>query len=109
MNRRVLVVLGHQKCGAVAAACSGEKMPSANLQTVVDKIDPAVTKAKTHAKGDELLEAAILENVQQSANDVVASSEVLQHFLHDGKLTVYEAVYSLDSGKVKELGKITDH
>ena len=50
-----------------------------------------------------------MENVQLSAKDVVASSEVLQHFLHDGKLTVYEAVYSLDSGKVKELGKISDH
>jgi carbonic anhydrase len=109
LGSSVLVVLGHQNCGAVTAACSGDKMPTANLQAFVDKILPAVTRAKTHAKGDELVEAAILENVLQSAKDVVASSEVLQHFLHDGKLTVFEAVYELDSGKVVQLGKISGH
>jgi carbonic anhydrase len=109
LGSSVLVVLGHEKCGAVTAACSGDKMPTANLQAIVDKIAPAVTRAKTHAKADDLVEAAVLENAQQSAKDVVASSEVLRHFLHDGKLTVFEAVYSLDSGKVTELGKISGH
>ncbi|MGA2457914.1 MAG: carbonic anhydrase [Terriglobales bacterium] len=109
LGSSVLVVLGHEKCGAVTAACSGDKMPTANLQAIVDKISPAVTRARTHAKGDELVEAAILDNVRQSAKDVVASSEVLQHFLHDGKLTVFEAVYRLDSGKVEQLGKISGH
>ena len=109
LGSTVLVVLGHSKCGAVDAACSGSKMPTPNLQAIVDKIDPAVTRAKAHAKGDDLLQAAIEENVLQSAKDVVASSEVLQHVLHDGKLTVYEAVYSLDSGKVTQLGKISGH
>ena len=109
LGSSVLVVLGHEKCGAVTAACSGDKMPTPNLQAFVDKISPAVTRAKTHAKADDLVEAAILENVRQSAKDVVARSEVLQHFLHDGKLTVFEAVYSLDSGKVTQLGKISGH
>jgi carbonic anhydrase len=109
LGSSVLVVLGHTKCGAVTAACSGGKMPTANLQAIVDKISPAVTQAKTHAQADGLVEAAILENVQQSAKDVVASSPVLQHFLHDGKLTVYEAVYKLDSGEVVQLGKISGH
>jgi carbonic anhydrase len=109
LGSSVLVVLGHEKCGAVTAACSGDKMPTTNLQAIVDKISPAVTRAKAHAKADELVEAAILENVQQSAKDVMASSAVLQHFLHDGKLTVFEAVYSLESGKVVQLGKISGH
>jgi hypothetical protein len=34
---------------------------------------------------------------------------VLQHFLHDGKLTVFEAVYKLDSGEVKLLRTISEH
>ena len=38
LGSSVLVVMGHTKCGAVTAACSGEKMPSASLQTIVDKI-----------------------------------------------------------------------
>jgi carbonic anhydrase len=109
LGSSVLVVLGHEKCGAVTAACSGDKMPTANLQAFVDKIAPAVTRAKTHAKADDLVEAAILENVDQSAKDVLASSAVLQHFLHDGKLTVFEAVYELASGKVVLLRKISAH
>jgi carbonic anhydrase len=109
LGSSVLVVLGHEKCGAVIAACSGDKMPTANLQAIVDKISPAVTRAKTRAKSDDLVETAILENVQQSAKDVLARSDVLQHFLHDGKLTVFEAVYKMDSGEVVQLGKITGH
>jgi|HubBroStandDraft_6_1064221.scaffolds.fasta_scaffold53108_3 carbonic anhydrase len=109
LGSTVLVVLGHDKCGAVTAACSGEKMPTPNLQAMVDKISPAVTRAKTHAKDDELVHAAILENVDQSAKDVLASSEVLQHFLHDGKLTVFEAVQELGTGKVVLLRTISGH
>jgi carbonic anhydrase len=109
LGSSVLVVLGHQGCGAVTAACSGDKMPTPNLQAMVDKISLAVTRAKTNAKGDALVEAAILENVHQSAKDVLASSEVLQHFLHDGKLTVFEAVYELSSGKVVQLQTLSGH
>src|SRR5579863_4464138 len=49
LGSSLLVVLGHEKCGAVTAACSGEKMPTANLQAIVDKIDPAVAQARTYA------------------------------------------------------------
>jgi carbonic anhydrase len=79
-------------------------MPTANLQAIMDKIMPAVASAKTHANTSTLVEAAIRENVRQSANDVIASSEVLRQSEHDGKLTVFEAVYDLSSGKVVQLG-----
>src|SRR5258707_4093215 len=42
LGSSVLVIMGHTKCGAVTAACSREKMPTSNLQAIVDKIDPAV-------------------------------------------------------------------
>jgi len=103
LGSSVLVVLGHTGCGAVKAACSGDKMPTTNLQAIMDKIMPAVMRAKTHANTDEFTKAAIQENVRQSANDVIASSEVLQHSVHDGKLIVFEAVYDLNSGKVVPL------
>jgi carbonic anhydrase len=105
LGSTVLVVLGHTKCGAVTAACSGEKMPTANLQAMVDKIDPAVTKVKSSAKGDALIEAAIKENVHESAQDVLAHSEVLKHAKEEGKLTVFEAEYQLDTGDVVRLDK----
>jgi carbonic anhydrase len=103
LHSPLLVVLGHQKCGAVNAACSGEKMPSPNLDAIVEKIDPAVGRAKTYAKPDELVESAIKENVYQSAHDLSANSEIIRHAVESGELTVIEAEYELDSGKVVRL------
>ncbi len=99
----VLLVLGHSKCGAVTAACSGDKMPSQNLDAIVEKIGPAVTQAKTYAKGDDLIETAIKENVRQSAKDVQANSEIIRDAVKSGKLHVIEAEYQLDTGEVVRL------
>ncbi len=79
-------------------------MPTLNLQAIVEKIAPAVSAAGKSAKGDEVIEAAIKENVHQSAENVLASSEVLRHFAEQGKLTVFQAEYQLDTGKVIQLG-----
>ena len=103
LHSTLLFVLGHQECGAVSAACSGEKMPSRNLEAIVDKINPAVAQAKTHAKPDGLIESAVKENVRQSAKDVLANSEILREAVKAGKLTVIEAEYQFDSGAVVRL------
>jgi carbonic anhydrase len=103
LGATVIVVMGHEKCGAVTAACSGEKMPTSNLQAIVDKIAPAVTQAKTYAKPDDLIEAAIKENVHSEAKELLAQSEVLRHAKDEGKLTIYETEYKLDSGEVVRL------
>jgi carbonic anhydrase len=105
LGSTVIVVIGHTKCGAVSAAASGEKMPTPNLQALVDQINPAVAKAKGSAQGDALVEAAVKENVHQSAMDLLAHSEILKHAKEEGKLTVYEAEYDLDTGKVIRLDK----
>ena len=104
LGSMVLVVLGHTKCGAVTAACSREKMPTSGLQAIVNKIEPAVAKVDKTSHND-LIEAAIKENVHQSAKDVLASSEVVRHAVEEGKLTVFEAEYELDTGKVVLLDK----
>ena len=52
-----------------------------------------------------MVEAAIKENVHQSAKDVIANSEILRHFVEEKKLTVFEAEYQLDTGKVIRLDK----
>jgi len=103
LHSSLLVVLGHQKCGAVNAACSGEPMPSPNLDAIVEKISPAVDQAKTYSRPDDLLEAAIKENVHQSANDLLANSEIIRKAVKSGKLTVIEAEYELDAGQIVRL------
>ncbi len=99
----LLVVLGHQKCGAVIAACSGEKMPSSNLDAIMNKIGPAVAQAKTYAKADDLVEAAVKENVHQSAKNVLANSAIIRDAVKSGSLSVVEAEYALDTGEVVRL------
>jgi carbonic anhydrase len=102
----VLVVLGHEKCGAVTAACSGDKAGSPNLEAILDQISPAVSKAKGYAAADAVVESAIRENVHQSATDILERSEVLRHAMKDGKLTVIEALYKMESGEVVRVGKL---
>lgn len=104
LGSTVLIVLGHTKCGAVIAACSGEKMPTSNLQAIMDQIDPAVAAAKrSGAKDDAMVEAAIRQNVHTSAQDVLAHSDLLRHLVEKGHLTVLEAEYQLDTGEVVRL------
>ena len=108
LGSSVLVVMGHTKCGAVTAACSGDKMPTPSLQAIVDKIAPAVLQSrKTDGQGGALIESAIKENVHQSTKDILASSEVLRHFVEEGKLTIFEAEYNLDTGEVIRLNAET--
>ena len=97
LGSKVIVVLGHQSCGAVTAACSGEKMPTANLEAVVA---PIAAACSAH-KGD--LTAAIKDHVHQSAQELVAHSPVLKHDVEEGKIKVIEAYYELDTGKVIRL------
>jgi carbonic anhydrase len=78
-------------------------MPSANLDAIVSKISPAVSQAKSYAKPDDLIEAAIKENVHQSAKDVQANSEIVRDAVKSGKLKVVEAEYQLDTGEVVRL------
>jgi carbonic anhydrase len=98
LGSKVIVVLGHQSCGAVAAACSGEKMPTVNLDAVVAPII-ASCSAK---KGNDLV-PAIKDHVHQSAQELVSHSPVLKHEVEEGKIKVIEAYYELDTGKVIRL------
>jgi carbonic anhydrase len=105
LGSTVLVVMGHTQCGAVKAACSGEKMPSRNLQAIVDKIEPAVKMAKKGGDTGEkqLLDAAIRENALLEAKEVLAHSEILRHGVEEGKLIIIPAVYRIETGDVVRL------
>jgi carbonic anhydrase len=104
LGSHVLVVLGHTRCGAVTAACTGERMPTPNLQAVVDKISPAVAAVgDTKANSAGTLEAVTQENVRRSAAAVLSQSELLRRAQEEGKLTVIEAEYALDTGEVVRL------
>jgi len=102
LGARLIVVLGHEKCGAVKAAvgvAAGDAPPPGHIARIVESIRPAVAAAKG-MKGDAV-ENAIDQNVRHVAGRVRTGSSVLAPFLKSGELAVFGARYDLDEGKVE--------
>jgi carbonic anhydrase len=101
LGSSVIVVMGHQSCGAVTAACSHEKPPSANLEAVETPILSSC--AKVDPKRPETLDLAVRDHVHRVAQEVLSKSAILKKASDEGKLTVIEAYYSVDTGEVSKL------
>lgn len=97
LGAQLIVVLGHEKCGAVAAAAGGGAVPG-HIHAVVKAIEPAVDKAKS-LPGD-LVSNAIDANVDLVVNQLTVKSPILKEFSSHGKLKITGAVYDLDDGLV---------
>ncbi len=103
LGTRLLIVLGHERCGAVTAAASGEKMPTRNLEAIAKKIGPSVAAAKGWATGPARIRLAAETNVARTADDLLKQSPVLSKLQGEGKLVILKAMYDLDSGRVRPL------
>jgi carbonic anhydrase len=103
----LLVVVGHEKCGAVKAALEPGDMPTPNLQAIVDRIRPATKKPQTCFEGEELLSRCVASNVHQSARDLITHSPVVRGHLGERTLVIQQAVYDLASGVVRPLGEMS--
>jgi len=97
LNVPVVVVLGHQKCGAVTAAVEGGEA-AGHLPTLVALIRPAVDKTK--ALSGDRVENAVRVNVQMVVEQLRASHPVLSELVEKQRLRVVGGVYSLDTGRV---------
>ena len=95
---RLIVVLGHQRCGAVKAAkdtiAANGKAPG-HIQSLVTAIEPAVEET---TKGD--LNATIEANVKNVTQALRLSTPILKPKVDSGELKVVGAYYSLDTGTV---------
>ncbi len=101
LGSTVIVVMGHQSCGAVTAACAGGKAESENLEAVLDPIESSC--AKKDPTGAANIDLAVHDHVHRVAQDLLAKSKVLKTAVQEGKLTIIEAYYSLDTGEVTKL------
>jgi len=103
LHTHLLVVLGHEKCGAVRAALEPGDMPTVNLQAIVDRIRPATEKPRGCFEGEELVSRCVATNVMQSARDLATHSPILRDHLARQDLVIKRAVYDLRSGLVTTL------
>lgn len=93
----LLVVMGHESCGAVKAAVENTPLESPNLQYLVKAIRQGTDRTPSETKD---LREAILANVEQVINDMLAGSPLLRRAAGAGALQVVGAYYELSSGKV---------
>jgi len=93
----LLVVMGHEHCGAVTAAVEGGS-PEGHIGTLVDLLRPAVDQARTMT-GDKV-ENAVRANVQLVVKQLRSSTPILSELVAHNKLKIVGGVYSLDTGKV---------
>ena len=98
LGTTMIVVMGHESCGAVKEACSGEKMPTQNLEAVVQPIQVSCKLAK-----EKDVEPATRDHVHQAAQALLAGSPILKQRVQEKKVEIVEAYYSLGSGKVERL------
>lgn len=104
LNTPLIIVLGHESCGAVDAAIKsikdGTTLPG-HLPSLVDAIGPAV-KAVQGQAGD-MLASAIRRNVALNVDKLKSAGPVLKPSIDDKKIRVVGAVYELGSGRVNLL------
>ncbi len=102
LHTPLVVVMGHQSCGAVAAAIAGGDAPG-HVPALITAIRPAVDEARS-LPGD-LAENAVRLNVERVVAQLRTSQPVLAELVAAGKLRIVGAVYSLDTGNVAWLSQ----
>ena len=105
LNVPLILVLGHERCGAVEAAVSVVEKNTVypgSVGRMVEPIIPAVLKAKAMglAAGENLLDGAVRENVRRTVERLRTAEPALIDPMKAGKLMVVGARYDLDDEKV---------
>jgi len=99
---KLIVVLGHTKCGAVTAACKNVEL--GNITALLSKIKPAVNMLKV---GNELTESQIeqvsVQNVKLSIENIRQESSILSDMEKEGQVEIVGAIYNVSNGRVEFL------
>lgn len=100
LHTPVIVVMGHESCGAVKAAVETPAGASLgpNLDYLIKAIRPSVARAAADADAVGL-RGAILANVEETINDLLEQSAILKHLAESGQVTLVGAYYELSTGR----------
>jgi carbonic anhydrase len=100
---KVIVVLGHTKCGAITAACDDIKMGS--LTMLLDKIKPVIereteTQGKRNGSNHSFVFNVTKLNVKMTIKKIYEQSVIISELLESGKIKVVGGFYDVDTGRV---------
>lgn len=112
---RLIVVLGHSRCGAVQATVDELRRPrenqSPNLRSIVDRVRPSVEallETELRHDNDALVHHAVRSNVRASCNHLRHGSAVIERLIEREGLAVVGAEYSLETGEVDFFDGVPD-
>lgn len=101
---KLVVVLGHEYCGAVKSAIDDVKL--GNITTLLSKIKPAVDKAKegfdgeTNSKNPKFVESVCDHNIHMAVDEIRQKSPILKEMEEKGEIMIIGGVYDMETGKV---------
>ena len=102
---KLIVVLGHTKCGAVKGACDHVEM--GNLTELLSKIQPAIYEEKEtsdiklrNSDNHAFVENVSSINVKRSVKSMVERSSILEEMILNGEITIVGAMYNVETGHV---------
>jgi len=105
---RLVVVLGHSRCGAIQATIKALEAPAPasmpNVDSIVDRIRPAVVgllETELRTDHDRLVHQAVRANIRASANQLRHGSRLLEQLIAEDGLRVVGAEYALETGRVE--------
>ena len=100
---KIIVVMGHTKCGAVTAACN--KVELGNITHLLDKIKPAIKilNATNAALNDNQIEEVAIHNVEHSIERIREESRILSEMEKNNEIEIVGASYNVETGKVEFL------
>ncbi len=95
LNTKVIIVLGHQNCGAITAASQGGDNGE-NLNHLLSHLKPAFEESKKTATVNDVAKI----NAKLTAKELIAKSAIIKNTVDNGNVIVVPAYYDMDSGKV---------
>jgi carbonic anhydrase len=98
----LLMILGHEKCGAVTAAITHEGQAQGNIGRLLGKIQPAINRArKLQTAPEDMVEKVTDLHLEELAKEVLQESEIINQAVAEGRLRLITAKYLISSGEVQ--------
>jgi len=103
VGARIVLVMGHEHCGAVKGVCKGVKL--GHLTGLLQKISPAMQEASDEMKTRDCADSAFIdriaeENVEDAVREIPKRSPVIKKLVDEGKVKIVGAMYHLGTGRV---------
>ena len=100
---KIIVVLGHSKCGAVKGACDHVEM--GNLTALLSKIRPAVDDEETitqnrNSNNAEFVEKVSVINVKRTVKSILQRSPILKEMIEKGEIGIVGGTHDIKTGQV---------